>query len=149
MAKKSSAASKAPHKAPQKKAEPTRKSPSSITEKQAQQPEWLQDVSVEAPVPASFKFAPGQRQLEFSVGMRQMDETDHVRSELRARALVHAENVVLVVVEASYVNLAPKDDIREDLPEYLYSQLKPQMETLLSLTGHTPPLPASLQKAGA
>lgn len=146
MAKKSSAAKKAPQKAPAKDIKSTSTAAPKAVEKPSQQPEWLQDVSMEAPMPDVFNFAPGQRQLEFSVGMRQVDESDHIRSELRARALIHADNVVLVVVEASYVNLAQKDQIREDLPEHLYSQLKPHLETLLSLTGHTPPLPESLQK---
>ncbi|RYG61815.1 MAG: hypothetical protein EON60_02115 [Alphaproteobacteria bacterium] len=146
MAKKSPTPLKASPKPTGKQAGQPSKSPVKSAPKPLQQPEWLQDVSIEAPVPATQKFAPGQRQLEFSVGMRQIDESDHIRSELRARALVHAENVVLVVVEASYVNLASKADIRDDLPEYLYTQLKPHLEQLLSLTGHTPPLPESLQK---
>ncbi|RYG62139.1 MAG: hypothetical protein EON60_00920 [Alphaproteobacteria bacterium] len=146
MAKKSPTAQKASHKSSAKKADQPEKQSVKTAAKPVQQPEWLQDVSIEAPMPTSMKFAPGQRQLEFSVGMRQTEESDHIRSELRARALVHAENVVLVVVEACYVNLAPQAQMREDLPEYLYAQLKPQLEQLLSLTGHTPPLPESLQK---
>jgi hypothetical protein len=110
------------------------------------QPEWLQDVSIEAPVPGTLEFEPGQRHLDFSVGMRQLRDQGHIRSELRARATVHAENVVLLVIEASYVNIAPEGETRADLPEYLYLQLKPQLEKLLAVTGHNPPLPASLDK---
>lgn len=146
MIKKAPAPKKSAQKTPPKKPENASRAPAKSPPKAPQQPEWLQDVSLEAPVPASFSFNPGERQLEFSVGMRQLDENTHVRSELRARALIHAGNVVLALVEASYVNLAPKNEIRENLPAYLYTQLKPQLEKLLALTGHTPPLPASLEK---
>lgn len=112
----------------------------------ANQSEWLQDASIEVPVPATANFLPGDRELEFSVGMRQQDVENMVRSELRARALVHAGGQVLVLVEASYVNVAPQTEIRADLPQYLYTKLRSSMEALFATTGHTPPLPASLEK---
>jgi hypothetical protein len=112
-----------------------------------QQTEWLQDVSIEVPVPASFKFDPGQRQLEFSVGMRQAEDNDLIRSELRARAVIHANQTVLVMVEASYVNIASRNEIHEDLPEYLYAQLKPHLLKMFEMTNHVPPLPENLKNA--
>jgi hypothetical protein len=108
--------------------------------------EWLQDVSIEVPVPANANFLPGDRELEFSVGMRQQDMDGLVRSELRARGLVHARGEVLVLVEASYVNVVSQSEIRPDLPQYLYGKLRENMESLFALTGHTPPLPVSLEK---
>ena len=108
--------------------------------------EWLQDASLEVPVPGNANFLPGERELEFSVGLRQQDMDGLVRSELRGRALVHAKGEVLVVVEASYVSVAPQKGLRADLPQHLYQQLRSSMENLLAITGHNPPLPPSLEK---
>ena len=108
--------------------------------------EWLQDVSMEVPVSAGAEYLPGERELDFSVGMRQQEADDLVRSELRARALVHARGDVLVLVEASYVYIASQADLRSDLPQYLYLKLRGHLETFLAMAGHTPPLPASLEK---
>lgn len=107
---------------------------------------WLQDATLEIPVSPGQAFAPGSRELEFSVGFRQQEDGQNLRSELRGRALVHVDGQVLALVEASYVNLAAKGATQEDLPHLLYALLRPQLEQLLALGGHKPPLPASLDK---
>jgi hypothetical protein len=79
--------------------------------------------------------------------MRQQEDGSVIRSELRTRALVHAQGNVLAVVEASYVAVYESANIPSELPQYLYSQLKPHLESLFNLAGHTPPLPEKLQSA--
>lgn len=136
-----------PSSLPKLAAKPTPVSPKKpVKPEVAAATEWLQDASIEVPVPASSEFAPGQRELEFSIGLRQQDADGLVRSELRGRALVHAQGTVLALVEASYVNISSKNAVLQGLPQHLYSQLRPQMERLLALAGHTPPLPASLDQ---
>jgi hypothetical protein len=136
-----------PAKVPAKPVKPAPKpSVKAVESPTSRQSEWLQDVSVEVPVPANAGFLPGDRELEFSVGMRQQEIGGDTRSELRARALVHAKGEVLVLVEASYVNVAPQAELRPDLPQYLYLRLREKLESILALTGHTPPLPPSLEK---
>lgn len=107
---------------------------------------WLQDVTLEVPVPPQQTFVAGSRELEFSVGMRQQDAEGVIRSELRGRALVHSEGQVLALAEASYVYVARQANLPEDLPQQLYSHLRTHLERILALGGHTPPLPASLDK---
>lgn len=109
--------------------------------------EWVQDASIEVPVPVNTPYKEGQRQLEFSVGLRQHEDGDIIRSELRARALVHVEGQVLAMVEASYVALQEPQEMRPELPQYLYSQLKPHLDNLFTISGHTPPLPEKLEDA--
>lgn len=110
---------------------------------------WLQDASIEVPAPVSSEFAPGEREVEFSVGMRQHDVKDGVRSELRGRTLIHAKGNVLALVEASFVTFTPANEASvPDLPQRLYGQLKPHLEQLLALAGYTPPLPATLDQIG-
>lgn len=108
---------------------------------------WLQDASLEVPVPTTMSYnKQGQRELEFSVGMRQQEADGLVRSELRARALIHANGAMLVLAEASFVNVLPEEEVPANLASKLYDSLKPHMESLLALGGHTPPLPESLEK---
>ncbi|PZP40008.1 MAG: hypothetical protein DI585_02335 [Pseudomonas fluorescens] len=111
---------------------------------------WIQDVSLEVPGLIQVdEYSVGQRELEFSVGMRQQEFGSVVRSELRARALVHAGGNVLALVEASYVCDLGKNEVFESLPHDLYEQLKPKMELLLEMSGHTPPLPETLKQVEA
>lgn len=107
---------------------------------------WLQDATLEIPVSPATKFAPGERELEFSIGMRQQEDGDQIRSELRGRALVHAGGAVLALAEASYVTVCAEADLPENLPQQLYAPLRTHLESLLALGGHTPPLPATLDK---
>ena len=107
---------------------------------------WLQDVTLEIPVPPGQTFVAGSRELEFSVGMRQQDMEGVIRSELRGRALVHSQGQVLALAEASYVYVAAQSSLPEDLPQQLYGHLRTHLERILALGGHTPPLPASLDK---
>lgn len=107
---------------------------------------WLQDATLEIPVAPGQKFAPGERELEFSIGMRQQEDDGQTKTELRGRALVHAKGTVLALAEASYVSLAASGNQPENLPQLLYKPLREHLERLLALGGHTPPLPLSLDK---
>ena len=119
---------------------------STITKQQGVSNTWLQDATLEIPVYPGTKYAPGERELDFSVGMRQQEDDGLVRSELRGRALIHINGAVLALAEAACVNVTQSEAIPADLPQQLYLQLKGHLEQLLALGGHTPPLPRSLDK---
>lgn len=110
---------------------------------------WIQDVSVEAPVSVvGASFAPGEREVEFSVAMRRHPAAEGDVSELRGRAMVHARGQVLALAEASFVAVN-KDKLDDaELVERMYVELRPALQQALALVGHNPPLPETLQKQG-
>jgi len=109
---------------------------------------WLQDVSLEAPMPASaLQLKAGERELEFSVAMRKQGSGAQTLAELRARVLVHARGSVLAMAEASYMAPMAQGVDEAVHVQGMYPPLRQALQTILALAGHTPPLPESLDKA--
>ncbi len=108
---------------------------------------WLQDVSLEAPVPSSaLQLKPGERELEFSVAMRKQGAAPQALAELRARVLVHARGSVLALAEASYMAPIAKGEDEAALVQAMYQPLRQALQSILALAGHTPPLPEKLEQ---
>lgn len=112
---------------------------------------WLQDVSLEVPVPASqLNVGKGRREMEFSAAAKEFDlpMPDQVKLELRLRVRIHAEGGTLAMADLCYAGVFPKPSKAEEAQKalaQLYVYAQPCLANLLAMGGHTPPLPESLK----
>lgn len=94
---------------------------------------------------------PGERQLDLAVqtGHASLPQDDLIQVDMRLRAQVSLPEGVAVVAEVHCLGVAVKsgdgDQIAE-LQEQLYGPTCTAMQTVLSLAGHEPPLPATLKE---
>jgi hypothetical protein len=112
---------------------------------------WLQDTSVEAPLPPLAQSEVGQRELSFTASVKQValpHDTD-VKLEMWLRIHVQLPQYTILMSEICYAGVVEKTTAAANeaaVIEELYQYARPQVEGLLAVFGHNPPLPPSLNQ---
>lgn len=106
---------------------------------------WLQDVSLEVSQPMG-TFAPGERQLDFSIRAREVSlpQPNHLRCELRLRAHIFIPAGTVALAEISYAAVVENPQDMRAILSSLYTPARDALAGALRMAGHEPPLPTTL-----
>lgn len=143
---------------------PLRKSPKSLKTKKTSKRDahksvstpipyrgWVQDVSLEVIVPGHHTFAPGDRSMELSANLMSepLQQQDTLLYSLVVIVHLKVQNTIISLLEIRYSKVVDKTQISQTekaIAEELYQEVKSYLEQLLAMSGHTPPLPQSLEQ---